>query len=163
MATTRRATPADLPLMIHALRHAAGGVNGPLDVEECRTSPAIAHYINGWTPDQVGLICLAANTPIGAAWIRDLPETDPGYGFVAPGIPELTIAISPHHRGKGHGSYLLASLLDSCRRSGIRSVSVGVDAGNPAAELFQEAGFVSVCRRDGRVVMLRVSDASTGV
>ncbi|MBD4443583.1 GNAT family N-acetyltransferase, partial [Xanthomonas citri pv. citri] len=51
MATTRRATPADLPFMVHVLRHAAGGTSGPLDVEECRANPAIAHYIDGWTPD----------------------------------------------------------------------------------------------------------------
>lgn len=94
MATTRRATPADLPFMVHVLRHAAGGTSGPLDVEECRTNPAIAHYIDGWTPDQVGLICLVDDTPVGAAWVRNLPASDPGYGFVAPGIPELVIAIS---------------------------------------------------------------------
>jgi len=83
MATTRRATPADLPFMVHVLRHAAGGTSGPLDVEECRANPAIAHYIDGWTPDQVGLICLVDDTPVGAAWVRNLPASDPGYGFVA--------------------------------------------------------------------------------
>ena len=50
MAITRRATTADLPFMVHVLRHAAGGVSEPLDIKECRTNPAIAHYIDGWTP-----------------------------------------------------------------------------------------------------------------
>ena len=157
MATTRRATLADLPFMVHVLRHAAGGVSGPLDVEECRTTPAIAHYIDGWTPEQVGLICLADGAPIGAAWARNLPATDPGSGFVAPGIPELTIAISPRHRGHGHGGYLLASLLDACCRNGIKSVSLSVDANNErAVAMCHQAGFIEVSHDHGRLVMLRV-------
>ena len=145
MATTRPGTPTDLPFMVHVLRHAAGGISGPLSVEECRTNPAIAHYIDGWTPDQIGLICLVGDTPIGAAWIRNLPVTDPGYGFVAPGIPELVIAVSPRYRGQGNGGYLLASLLDACRVQGIRSVSLSVDAGNEVAvAMYRRAGFIQV-------------------
>ena len=157
MATTRRATPADLPFMVHVLRHAAGGTSGPLDVEECRTNPAIAHYIDGWTPDQVGLICLVDDTPVGAAWVRNLPASDPGYGFVAPGIPELVIAISPHHREQGLGGYLLESLLDTCSANGIKSVSLSVDANNErAVAMCHQAGFIEVSHYHGRLVMLRV-------
>ena len=157
MATTRRATPADLPFMVHVLRHAAGGTSGPLDVEECRTNPAIAHYIDGWTPDQVGLICLVDDTPVGAAWARNLPASDPGYGFVAPGIPELVIAISPHHREQGLGGYLLESLLDTCSANGIKSVSLSVGVGvGWLVRVCRRVGFVVVSYRGRRVVMLRV-------
>ncbi|MDK7699544.1 GNAT family N-acetyltransferase [Cutibacterium avidum] len=157
MATTRRATTTDLPFMVHVLRHAAGGESEPLDVEECRTNPAIAHYIDGWTPDQIGMICLVDGSPIGAAWLRDLPASDPGYGFVAPGIPELTIAISPQQRSQGHGGYLLDSLLDECRRHGIRSVSLNVDTANePAMAIYRKAGFVEVSSKSNHLTMLHV-------
>ncbi|MDO4411462.1 GNAT family N-acetyltransferase [Cutibacterium sp.] len=160
MATTRRATTADLPFMVHVLRHAAGGVSGPLTVEECRTNPAIAHYIDGWTPDQIGMICLVAGSPIGAAWLRNLPASDPGYGFIAPGIPELTIAISPQHRGQGNGGFLIASLLDVCDHDRIRSVSLSVDADNKAAlAIYRKTGFVEVSTQNNNVRMLRVADS----
>lgn len=157
MAITRRATTADLPFMVHVLRHAAGGVSEPLDIKECRTNPAIAHYIDGWTPDQIGMICLVAGSTIGAVWLRDLPASDPGYGFVAPGIPELTIAISPQRRGQGHGRYLLDSLLDECRRHSIHSVSLSVDAANePAMTIYRKAGFVEVSSENNHLTMLHV-------
>ncbi|MGK2310536.1 N-acetyltransferase family protein [Cutibacterium sp. V947] len=158
MATARRATTADLPLMVHVLRHAAGGISEPLDVKECQTNPAIAHYINGWTPDQIGMICFADGSPIGAAWLRNLPACDPGYGFVAPGIPELTMAISPQQRGRGHGGYLLDSLLAECHRHGTRAVSLSVDAANrPAMTIYRKAGFVEVSTENNHLTMLRVN------
>ena len=148
--------------MVHVLRHAAGGISGPLDVEECRANPAIAHYIDGWTPDQVGLICLVDDTPVGAAWVRNLPASDPGYGFVAPGIPELVIAISPHHRQQGLGGYLLESLLDTCSANGLKSVSLSVGVGGGWVWVCRRVGFVGVSYRGGRVVMLRVDPALGG-
>ena len=36
MATTRQATSADLPFMVHILRLVAGGSAGPLPLDECR-------------------------------------------------------------------------------------------------------------------------------
>ncbi|WCC80403.1 GNAT family N-acetyltransferase [Cutibacterium equinum] len=157
MATTRRATAPDLPFMVHVLRYAIGGVAGPLSVEDCRTNPAIAHYIDGWTPDQIGMICLVDDSPVGAAWLRNLPADDPGYGFVAPGIPELMIAVSAQQRGQGHGGFLLASLLDECTRHDVRSVSLSVEAENePAVAMFRRAGFVDVSSNADRLTMLRV-------
>lgn len=157
MATTRAAGQSDLPFMVHVLRHAAGQQGEPLDVEQCRTSPEVSHYIDGWTPGQGGMICEVDGSPIAAAWLRLLPPEDPGRGFVAPGIPELVIAVAPAHRGAGHGGYLLATLLQVAEDAGVRSTSAFVlESNEPALAMLRRAGFTTVGRRDGGEVMLRV-------
>ncbi|WP_257479142.1 GNAT family N-acetyltransferase [Acidipropionibacterium jensenii] len=158
MASTRRATAQDLPFMIHVLRLAAGGSKGPLSLESCRQNPEISRYLDRWSPEQIGLICADQGSDIGAAWLTELPADEPGYGFVAPSIPELTIGIAPHFQGAGHGGYLLASLLDAASRAGVRSISLSVSDDNQAAiAMYQRAGFASVGRREAATVMLRVA------
>jgi hypothetical protein len=39
------------------------------------------------------MIAEASGVPIGAAWLRLMPVHDSGYGFVAPDVPELSIAV----------------------------------------------------------------------
>ncbi|MGH3929327.1 MAG: hypothetical protein ACRDTF_05050 [Pseudonocardiaceae bacterium] len=56
--------------------------------------PDLAHYVNGWPRDgERGMIAEASGVPIGAAWLRLMPVHDPGYGFVAPDVPELSIGV----------------------------------------------------------------------
>lgn len=143
--------------MVHILRLAAGGSRGPLSVEDCRNDPKISRYLDRWTPDQVGLICMARSGNIGAAWLTGLSATEPGYGFIAPTIPELTIGIAPDFQGQGHGSFLLASLLDAARRAGIRSISLSVSDDNERAKaMYQKADFSPVSQSRDSITMLRV-------
>ena len=48
------------------------------------------HYIEGWPrPDDVGRIAEnSRGEPVGATWLRFFTAQDPGYGFIAEGIPE---------------------------------------------------------------------------
>ncbi|MEE8870279.1 MAG: GNAT family N-acetyltransferase [Acidipropionibacterium acidipropionici] len=157
MATTRRATPEDLRFMVHILCLAAGGPSGPLSVKECHDDPALAHYLDLWTPDQIGLICSDDHRPIGACWTVLRPAADPGRGFVAPGIPELIIAIAPEYQDRGHGSFLLAATLQATDDAGVRSVSAAVnDDDARSIGLLRGAGFTSVGSHDGHSVMMRV-------
>ncbi|QCV87171.1 GNAT family N-acetyltransferase [Acidipropionibacterium jensenii] len=158
MASTRRAGARDIPFMIHVLRLAAGGANGPLSIEECRSNPAISHYLDRWSPEQLGLICSEENTEIGAAWLTLLPADDPGYGFIAPTIPELTIGVAPEYQGKGHGDFLLSNLLDAADRAGVRSISLSVaDDNDRARAMYQRAGFSPVGQHQQATTMLRVA------
>src|SRR4051812_28529527 len=75
-------------------------------------TPALAHYVRGYgRPGDHGLVASSGSEPIGAAWVRQLTESDPGYGHVDNVTPELTIAVVPDWRGLGIGSRLMHDLL----------------------------------------------------
>ena len=79
-------------------------------------APATAHYIAGWPRDtDLGVIAEADGAPVGAAWLGFLPAADPGYGFVAPDVPELTIGEAGDWRGQGVGRALLRALAGQAR------------------------------------------------
>jgi GNAT superfamily N-acetyltransferase len=100
--------------------------------------PGLAHYVQHWgtRPGDSGLIALIDDSPVGAAWLRQFPVTDPGYGFIDESTPELSIAILPAWRGKGIGSQLLKSLLNE-----VPAVSLSCDPANPARRLYLRFGF----------------------
>lgn len=155
MATTRQATSADLPFMVHILRLVAGGSAGPLPLDECRAHPVFSRYIDSWTPRQLGLICLDDHRALGAAWLVTMPADRPGRGFVAPGIPELVLGIIPDAQRRGHGSYLVSCLLAGARSHALTSMSAAVPLGDDVAlTLLQDAGFSPVSTRDGQNVLL---------
>jgi GNAT superfamily N-acetyltransferase len=86
--------------------------------------------------------------PIGAAWYRLFTTGDPGYGFIAAGIPEVTIAVVPAHQRKGVGTALLKALLALARNDGLAALSLSVEQDNPALELYERLGFVKAKRTD---------------
>lgn len=80
----------------------------------------------------------------GAAWLVFLGADDPGYGFVAAGVPELSITVWPDYRGHGIGRALLTAVLAEAAARGIAGVSLSVESGNPAVHLYRSVGFVPV-------------------
>jgi ribosomal protein S18 acetylase RimI-like enzyme len=105
--------------------------------------PHIRRYLDGW--GRVGDAAVIAVTEdgqrLGAAWYRLFPAEDPGWGFVAPDVPEIGIGVAMTARGKGIGSALLDALLELARAQGYRAVSLSVDRQNPAQRLYQRKGF----------------------
>lgn len=80
--------------------------------------------------------------PLGSAWLRLFSADDPGYGFVAEGIPEAAIAIRPAAVGRGLSRVLIAGLLDHARERGYAGVSLAVSHGNDRArKAYERAGF----------------------
>jgi len=105
-------------------------------------TPQIAHYVSGWPRERdVGVLAQAAGQPVGAAWLRFLPPGDPGYGFVAPDVPELTIGVDPLWRGRGVGRALLRALAGQARAAGIARISLSVERENYARRLYQAEGY----------------------
>jgi GNAT superfamily N-acetyltransferase len=120
--------------------------------------PATFRYIDGWKrPGDAGMIASdAAGTPIGACWYRLFPEHSPGSGFVAPGVPELTLGVVSVWRAQGVGRELLRAVLVQARHHGFTRISLNVDRANFAAQLYAAEGFVPVYRRDTSNVMVRL-------
>lgn len=117
--------------------------------ERVLADPASAHYVTGWPgPGDAGIVAEAAGEPVGAAWLRVLPVDDPGYGFVAPDVPELSMAVANGWRRRGIGRRLLRAAVAQARAAGRPGVSLSVERGNPARDLYRSEGFRTV-RRDG--------------
>jgi GNAT superfamily N-acetyltransferase len=107
--------------------------------------PRTAHYIAGWPRDtDLGVIAEAGSQPAGAAWIRFFPAGQPGYGFVSPDVPELTIGVAAPWRGRGAGRALLRAIAGLAEQAGITQISLSVERKNFARGLYLSEGYAVV-------------------
>jgi GNAT superfamily N-acetyltransferase len=145
----RRATAEDagflLDMLVEAYNWSGEQRVTRLDVE---SDPLLRCYVAEWPRGQdLGLVAVAEDGgPVGAAWARTFPANDPGYGFVAEDIPEITMAVAAHRRGRGIGRRLLEALIAAAREKGWRAVSLSVEDGNRVVQLYRAVGFVPVGR-----------------
>jgi GNAT superfamily N-acetyltransferase len=154
--TVRAADAADAPFLLEMLVEAAfWRPEGPRgDAHEVLADPELAHYVSGWPrPGDLGVIA-EDEEPVGAAWLRFFPGSEPGYGFVDDATPELGMGVRADHRGRGVGTKLLADLLSRARTAGIARVSLSVEPDNFARHLYEHAGFIPIGRTGGSVTML---------
>jgi GNAT superfamily N-acetyltransferase len=104
--------------------------------------PHVRHYFEGWgRTGDAAVVAVVDGQRLGAAWYRLFPADDPGWGFVATDVPELSIGVAAEARGRGVGSALLDALLTLARERGYRAVSLSVDRQNPARRLYERKGF----------------------
>ena len=137
----------------------------PFTVRDVLSRPELAHYVAGWPrPGDAGVVAVAGaaaavddgpEEPLGAAWWRHFPADDPGYGFVDPSIPEVSIAVVPERRGGGVGTVLLAALAAEAQRAGLAALSLSVELANPAVRLYERAGYRRV-GDDGSAATMRL-------
>jgi GNAT superfamily N-acetyltransferase len=142
----RPAAADDAPFLTDMLVEAVNWRPGrTFSRQRVMSDPAVAHYVTGWPRDgDDGVIAEAAGAPIGAAWLRLLPADDPGYGFVAVDVPELSIAVVAGWRGRGVGRALLRAAVARARTLGTTRISLSVERDNPAQALYQAEGFQTV-------------------
>jgi GNAT superfamily N-acetyltransferase len=104
--------------------------------------PHVRRYLDGWgRPGDAAVVAVLDGQRLGAAWYRLFPAEDPGWGFVATDVPELSIGVTTEARGMGIGSALLDALLTLARERGFRAVSLSVDRRNPARRVYERKGF----------------------
>ena len=116
---------------------------------EALSGPALSHYLEGFGHSgdaAVVAVDRAGEARVGAAWYRLMAEDEPGYGFVAPGVPELSIGVAGHSRGRGIGSSLLEALLGRAAEDGFGAISLSVEDDNPAVRLYERHGFRKLFR-----------------
>ena len=105
-------------------------------------APNTAHYIAGWPrEDDLGVVAEADGERIGAAWLRFFPADDPGYGFVAADVPELTVGMAADWRGRGVGRALLRAAEVRAIEAGIGRISLSVERKNFAQRLYLAEGY----------------------
>lgn len=143
MIVLREAVPADAGFLGDMLVEAVNWLPGrDFDRGRVLADPGSAHYVAGWMrAGDLGTVAEDAGTPVGAAWLRLLPADDPGYGFVATDVPELSMAVAASHRRRGIGRRLLRATVARARAAGHPAVSLSVERGNPARDLYRAEGF----------------------
>ncbi len=127
--------------------------------EQVLADPRNAHYAAGWMrPGDVGVVAVdGSGTPIGAAWLRLFPVEDPGYGFVAADVPELSIGVVDAWRGRGVGRALLRAVVGHGAAQGAQRISLSVERANRARGLYLDEGFVVVEQgRDADTMVLEL-------
>ena len=124
--------------------------------DEVLARPELAHYVTGWPRSGDVGVMAETDLPVGAAWCRSFTVDDPGYGFVDPDVPELSIAVAQRWRGMGVGSLLLTELIDGARQAGHERLSLSVEPDNPALKLYRSLGFEPVGSSGGAETLLRV-------
>lgn len=162
MATIRAAQASDGDFLLEMLVVAADWRPGSrrLTVADVLAEPSLAHYVVGWPrAGDFGDVAEAGRgTPIGAAWCRLFPTDDPGYGFVAADVPEVSIGVVERARGAGVGRRLMERLVESAGERGVARLSLSVEVDNHARELYARLGFVevhhAVHRVEGSVTMV---------
>lgn len=123
---------------------------------EIITDSEHSRYLSGWMrPGDAGFVAVADAEPIGAAWYRMLPRTDPGFGYIGTGVPELIIGVRPIWRSHGVGRTLLRNLCAHARAEGHGRLSLSVERGNFARTLYRSEGFAVVRSGIGRDTMVK--------
>ncbi|MGF1473693.1 MAG: GNAT family N-acetyltransferase [Rubrobacteraceae bacterium] len=119
--------------------------------------PFLRRYVEGFgRRGDAAVISLHGATRIGAAWYRLFSARKPGYGFVDPRTPELSIGVAPGYRKKGAGTALLRALMEVAREQGFDALSLSVEVDNPAIRLYRRLGFETASLA-GNACTLRVS------
>jgi ribosomal protein S18 acetylase RimI-like enzyme len=154
----RPLTAADEPFLREMLRE-ADQWRLPLDaprppLDEVLADPHVRLYVEGWgRAGDDGVVAEVAGSPVGACWLRLFDDEPHGWGFVAPDVPEVSIAVAPQWRRRGIGRRLLAAAVTRAEQAGHPEVSLSVMPDNPARELYLQSGFRRVGVVDGSWTM----------
>jgi GNAT superfamily N-acetyltransferase len=119
--------------------------------------PKVSRYVAGWRrPGDFGCVAEdARGVPVGACWARLFAANDPGYGFVAPGVPELTLGVNAQWRARGVGRALLQEIGRTAAEVGVARLSLSVERANFAQRLYVSEGYVTVASGESSDTMVR--------
>jgi ribosomal protein S18 acetylase RimI-like enzyme len=140
----RSATADDAAFMTSMLLSAVNWSDAHLlTAPDLVADPQIWNYIADWPqPDDRGLIAVdEARGSLGACWLRYRPSSSRGFGFLAADVPELTIGVRSDARRAGIGRALLRAMAAQAQARGVMRLSLSVEHGNPAAELYRSEGW----------------------
>lgn len=126
--------------------------------EQIMAEPELNHYVTGWKRDtDFGSVALADDgAPLGAIWGRFFSDDEPGYGFVACHVPELSIAVLPGRTRNGVGTALLRECIEHARMAGHLALSLSVEDGNDVARALYERHHFRVVGRTGSSDTMRL-------
>lgn len=125
--------------------------------DQLRADPMAAKYVDGWDEQRsFGLVLEDRGRLAGAAWCSFGGAADEIYGFVAPEVPVMAIALEAEYRDRRVGRALLKALIDQARRLGHKRMSLEVNSDNDRGRhLYESLGFREIrIQPDGASVMV---------
>lgn len=136
--------------------------NGRRFSREDLARPEFSHYtcLNAERGD-FGFVAALNGAQIDVVWLLHRPSTNAAYGYVEDATPELSIWTAPKHRGRGVGRVLLQRAMSEARRRGVVRISLSVEQGNPARDLYVSEGFVDVPGQDAGVMVCELGPTPT--
>jgi [ribosomal protein S18]-alanine N-acetyltransferase len=137
------------PALAHAIQIEAGTSQDLDSVMEVMTCAFGTRFGEAWTRSQLAGILPMAGVALNIACDSKSPET---IGFslfrtVAEESELLLIAVKPDRHREGIGRRLLDHFMDQAGACGVVRVHLEVRDGNPAIQMYREAGFAPVGRR----------------
>ena len=105
-------------------------------------------------PDDWCLVAESGGFFLGAVWCRVLSGKKRGYGNISEYTPELAISVKKEFRHQGIGKQLMREMLSLLRKKGYGDVSLSVNRGNFAFEMYKSLGFQIVKEKETEVLML---------
>jgi ribosomal protein S18 acetylase RimI-like enzyme len=123
----------------------------PLEILD---EPRVRIYAESWgRAGDIGVVGELGNIPVGACWMRLLPE-GVGLASIDATTPQLGIALEPPHQHRGFGRILMRGALAAAQAHGYDLVSLTVHPLNPAIRLYARCGFVDAGERNGYRLMV---------
>lgn len=140
-------------MVVEAANWRSGGIRPRPTV---LSDPVYRGYVAGWQrPADRGVVAVDdGGRAVGAAWYR-LFAAGAAHGFVAVGVPEVIIGVTPLWRAQGVGRALMQALADTARTAGFSRLTLSVEHGNFAETLYRSEGFSVVETNSGRDTMVR--------
>ena len=153
--TVRPLTTTDDPLLFRATLENLNWSEDRFTMDDLRARSDLRHYAR-LVPRRgdFGLVAEDAGGVLALAWALFLPADDPGYGFVDESTPEVSLWVRAESRGQGVGRLLLRRLLQDAATRGLQRLSLSVEAGNYAKQLYESEGFRDVAGREQDGVMV---------
>jgi ribosomal protein S18 acetylase RimI-like enzyme len=150
----READADDLAFLIETLGWAVCWRDNEIDPAVV-VGPSVSRYADGFRRSgDAGVVAEdESGHSVGAAWYRYFTVNEPGFGFVSPNVPEITIGVAPEVRGRGVGSALLTALIDLAANNECSALSLSVEIDSPALRLYEKAGFRDIGRSGNSVTM----------
>lgn len=118
--------------------------------------PQLAIYHRGWgRRGDLAVIAEEEGEAVGGALCRLFTVEEHGEGFYDEDTPELGVAVWGGRRGEGIGTSLIEALEQRAANSGLATMSLSVEAANPAVRLYERLGYHVVADDDDDFLMLK--------
>jgi ribosomal protein S18 acetylase RimI-like enzyme len=136
--------------------------------EAAAEMPHVTRWVEEWgRPTDVGVVAWHdGDSPgeawrVGAAWCR-VQDNVLARDAEGRALPELAIAVAPDHQARGVGRLMLDGIAQAASAAGHHSLSLQVNAHNPALRLYERVGFEVVGRDGDRLTMVKSLGSNRG-